>query len=77
MEMLDTKYAVSSHTLDEMEQLVFDLEDSYFLIHRVLRQYGEKAPGGRPSLGGLFCAHTDYLLSWLSLVYARAFFLSS
>lgn len=33
MEMLDTKYAVSSHTLDEMEQLVFDLEDSYFLIH--------------------------------------------
>lgn len=33
MEMLDNKYAVSSHTLDEMEQLVFDLEDSYFLIH--------------------------------------------
>ena len=32
MEMLDTKYAVSSHTLDEMEQLVFDLEDSYFLM---------------------------------------------
>ena len=31
--MLDTKYSVSSHTLDEMEQLVFDLEDSYFLIH--------------------------------------------
>ena len=33
MKMLDNKYAVSSHTLDEMEQLVFDLEDSYFLIH--------------------------------------------
>ena len=36
MEMLDTKYAVSSHTLDEMEQLVFDLEDSYFLIYLLL-----------------------------------------
>lgn len=27
----------------------------------MLRQYGEKAPGGRPSLGGLFCAHMEIL----------------
>ena len=46
MEMLDTKYAVSSHTLDEMEQLVFDLEDSYFLIHPTARNYLESRAKG-------------------------------
>lgn len=33
MEMLDTKYAVSSHTFSEMEQLIYDFQDSYFLLH--------------------------------------------
>ena len=36
-----------------------------------------KSPRGMAVPRGLICAHTDYLLSWLSLVYARAFFLSS
>lgn len=33
MEMLDTKYVVSSHTFSEMEQLIYDFQDSYFLLH--------------------------------------------